>query len=98
MMSREYAGFTAGATGSVYAVELDGALKQECGIEPSEGDELRKKQAVSGPGARRGIRAEGGERRITSISRRNLRDPAMSVTRRDSAKSTGAISKVAAWL
>ena len=45
MMSREYAGFTAGATGSVYAVELDGALKQECGIEPSEGDELRKKQA-----------------------------------------------------
>ena len=44
MMSREYAGFTAGATGSVYAVELDGALKQECGIEPSEGDELRKKQ------------------------------------------------------
>ena len=42
MMSREYAGFTAGATGSVYAVELDGALKQECGIEPSEGDELRR--------------------------------------------------------
>ena len=31
--------------GAVYAVELDGALKQECGIEPSEGDELRKKQA-----------------------------------------------------